>query len=95
MYCLHAYNCRSWNAVGVDMNMTEALLEAAQNDHTEIVSCLLQKDLSLGAKVVERLMTSKSNSTELSLLTSIFKVMSFSDNLDETLIVYDSNESDF
>ena len=87
MYCLHVYNCRSWNAVGVDMNMMEALLEAAQNDHTKIVSCLLQKDLSLGAKVVKRLMTSKSSSTELSLLTSIFEVMSISDNLDEVLIM--------
>ena len=72
---------------GVDMNMMEALLEAAQNDHTKIVSCLLQKDLSLGAKVVKRLMTSKSSSTELSLLTSIFEVMSISDNLDEVLIM--------
>ena len=56
------------------MNMKEALLSAAQSDHTEIVSCLLQRDFSLGAQIVEDLTTSKSSYTDLSLLSSIFEV---------------------
>ena len=56
------------------MNMSEALLAATQNDHTEIVSCLLQNDFSLVAQIVE-LITSKHHCTELSLLPSVFEVM--------------------
>lgn len=56
------------------MNMKEAILAAAQKDYTEIVSCILQRDFSLGAEIVE-LITSKQDYTELSLLSSIFEVI--------------------
>ena len=51
--------------------MKNALWAAAQNDHTEVVSCLIQRDSSLGAQIVEDLTMSK---TDLSLLSSIFEV---------------------
>ena len=65
---------RSRRADDVDMNMKEAILAAAQNDHTEIVSCILQRDFSLGTEIVE-LITSKQHCAELSLLSSIFEVI--------------------
>ena len=73
---------RSRRSINVDMNMREAILAAAQNDHTEIVSCLLQRNFSLGAKIVESI-TSKHHSTELSLLSSIFEVMCIYESLRE------------
>ena len=56
------------------MNEKEAILAAAQNDHTEIVSSLLHWNFSLGAEIVASI-TSKHHSTELSLLSSIFEVI--------------------
>ena len=67
---------RCWNEPDVDMNMKDALRAAAENDHTEVVSCLIQRDSSLGAQIVEDLTTSKSSYTDLSLLSSIFEVAS-------------------
>ena len=74
MMLMYINYTRSRRAINVNMNMKEAILEAAQNDHTEIVSCLLQRNFSLGAKIVQ-LITSKHHCTELSLLSSIFEVM--------------------
>ena len=65
---------RSRRAINVKMNEKEAILAAAQNDHTEIVSSLLHWNFSLGAEIVASI-TSKHRSTELSLLSSIFEVM--------------------
>ena len=73
---------RSRRTINIDMNMREAILAAAQNDHTEIVSCLLQRNFSLGAKIVESI-TSMHHSTELSLLSSIFEVMCIYESLRE------------
>ena len=56
------------------MNIKEALLAAAQNDHTEIVNCLLQRDFDLGAQIVEDLTMTRNTYTDLSLLSSIFEV---------------------
>ena len=56
------------------MNEKEAILAAAQNDHTEIVSSLLHWNFSLGAEIVASI-TSKHHTTELSLLSSIFEVI--------------------
>ena len=72
MYVIIMYRSRNEN--NLDMNMKEALLAATKNDHTEIVSCLLQRDFSLGAQIVEDLTTSKHHTTDLSLLSSIFEV---------------------
>lgn len=54
--------------------MKDALQAAAESDHTEVVSCLIQRDSSLGAQIVEDLTTPKSSYTNLSLLSSIFEV---------------------
>lgn len=58
------------------MNAKAALLEAAENDRNEIVTCLLQRNASLGAEIVTDL-TSKSTYTDLSLLSTIFEVVKF------------------
>ena len=56
------------------MNMKDALLAAAQNDHTEVVRCLIQRDSFLGAQIVMDLTTSESSYADLSVLSSIFEV---------------------